>query len=371
MNAINLGASRTHSYAPLNPSIPFGKTATDHVLGTVPATSAQNLAGNPLNGYVLTREDSEFFNDIELISFDWKIANSGQSRLSPGEFNFSALQTEDSPFLLETIATGTVIDQLVLVSYNDVNGDGKGEASAQFTLENVLFTDYQQSSTQGEIPVDNFSVTFEQFEAEYTLFDSQTGNEITERVSNVDFFQNISSAPIDFGGSDLVGQADRILSFGEFGDIEVRAFTTPSLRVETNGNMGRTASRPLVTGGLVIETTLNEASPDLIAALATGTVLSDVVLSDYTSIGDLSSQWSLSQATVTSFEIDSGETPEESPIVSITLTPQDQLTQTVNIDTDNNGTLDNRNTVVVDVTGSVLDVADAGCKSLICQMAIY
>ena len=320
---------------------------------------------NLSDGYILTLEDEERSRDIELISFDLDLARSvnpsrpGQSRLNPGEFTFSALQTGSSPFLLQTIAAGTVLDQLVLVSYDDVNGDGKGEAVAQFTLENVVLTDYQQSSDPGEIPVDDFSVTFERFEVQYTSFDSQTGNELTERVSNVDFSQSISSEPGDFGGSDLVGQADRILSFGKFGDIEVSAFTTPGFRVETSGNTGGATSRPSLMDGLVIETDLNEASPDLIAALATGTVLSDVVLSDYGAVsGELLSQWSLSQATVTSFELDSGEIPEESPIVRVTLVPQDQITQTVSVDTDSNGTLDSSNTVVVDVTGSVLDVAD-------------
>ncbi len=339
---------------------------------------AKPLPTNPVNGAVLAITEDKSVSEIQLLSYGWEITRPERSQFNPGEFSFAALQTADSPFLTQAVLNGTLIDQLTLVDYRDVDGDGTGEAVAQFTLNDVVFTNYGQSSGANGLPVDTFQVSFGQLEVEYDQFDSQTGDFIGTNSSNFDGVRRTSSKPEDFGGTDLGDpspQAERILSFGDLGDIRVSAFTAPTLRVDTNGSPGGGAGSGLATvDELVIETALNEATPDLIAALTSGTVLSDVVLSDYVAIAgqpELVSQWQLTQAVVTSYAIASNEdatdaTAQSAPIVRFSLAPQAKLTQTVNFDSDQDGSLDSSNSVLLDVTSGTVTSSsvDVGSSQL-------
>ncbi|MEM9001942.1 MAG: type VI secretion system tube protein Hcp [Cyanobacteria bacterium P01_F01_bin.86] len=326
-----------------------------------PGLSGQVLPTEPVNGTVLAIAEAKQISEIQLLSYEWEITRPAQANFDAGEFSFAALQTVDSPFLTQAVVSGTLIDQLTLVDYRDVDGDGTGEAVAQFTLEDVVFTHYDQSSGENDIPVDTFQVSFGQLEVDYDQFDPQTGNLIRTNSSTLDVVSSTSSTPEDFGGTDLVEpspQAGHILSFGELGDIRVNAFTAPTLGVDLSSGPGGGAQtgRPSVDE-LVIETALNEATPDLIAALTSGTVLTDVVLSEYAASAgkpELLSQWELTQAVVTSYAIAQDETAQSAPIVRFSLAPQAKLAQTVNFDSDQDGSLDSRNRVLLDVANGTV-----------------
>ncbi|MEL6381653.1 MAG: type VI secretion system tube protein Hcp [Cyanobacteria bacterium J06626_18] len=342
-------------------------------MSTVNGISSKEDSGdaeNPVNGAVLAIADSEFTSKIQLLTYGWDVTRPAQSSFTPNQFSFAALQTADSPFLTQAVASGNFIDQLTLVDYHDVDGDGTGEAVAKFTLKDVVFTGYGQTTGELDLLVDTFQVSFGELNVESSQFDPQTGDFIRTNSSDFDVVRRTSSPPEDFGGIDLgepSPQAKRILSFGELGDIQVSAFTAPNFKVDTGSSLGSGASAGLVTvDELVIETALNEATPDLIAALTSGTVLSDVVLSDYISIAgkqELLSQWDLGQAVVTSYAIASDETTGALPSVRFTLAPQTELTQTVNFDSDGNGSLDGNNQVSVKLDRLDVDFLGKGLSA--------
>ena len=218
--------------------------------------------------------------DVAVQNFSWNETNAGGIQF--GEFNFNADANAASIDLLSFVNTGKILPQ---VTFYDT--DAQGKLVDRWDLENVTVTS-NQISGEGFAETNQFALKATKVTS--TVMDAN-GNPISRSWDT----QTNTGTP--FGNFNQVtkltqhsGSRD-VLQLGSSHELRINAYDW------SVSNTGKSQA-----GQFEFSADLGVASPDLLAAVATGSHIGELILDSFDSTGHKVMSWKLTDAAVTSYQ---------------------------------------------------------------------
>ena len=119
--------------------------------------------------------DSAHKNEIDVLQWGWGASNSGDAaqrgghgvgKVSVQEMHVTMQMNKASPLIMEKCATGTHIDEAVLVCR--VGGADTPQEYLKITLTKVLITRYETGGSDSDVrPLEKFEMAFAKIKMEY------------------------------------------------------------------------------------------------------------------------------------------------------------------------------------------------------------
>jgi type VI secretion system secreted protein Hcp len=129
-----------------------------------------------LDGIAGESVDAAHKGEIDVEAWSWGETNAGSTSAGGGagagkvamqDFQFVARLSKASPPLFLAGATGTHIKEALLSGVRDA-GKGKGSDFLKYRLRDVTVSSFQQSASEGDLPVDQFALRFAKIEVSFT-----------------------------------------------------------------------------------------------------------------------------------------------------------------------------------------------------------
>jgi type VI secretion system secreted protein Hcp len=122
--------------------------------------------------------DATHKNEIDVVAWSWGVtggasaggsaggAGAGAGRAHFDDFHFVAKISKASPQLILAAASGTHFKWAALAGVRPT-GQGKGAEYLRYKLSDVLVTSVNESATEPDVPVEQFSLGYSKFEIAY------------------------------------------------------------------------------------------------------------------------------------------------------------------------------------------------------------
>jgi type VI secretion system Hcp family effector len=306
-----------------------------------PGASDQIEAFLKINGILGDSADAKHKDWIEIESFSWGMSNAGShaggggggaGKVSMQDFHFVMPANKSSPQLLASAAAGRVLPEATLLVRR--TSPGQEADYLKIKLQDILVSSIQTQSHDSSVPMEEVTLNFTKLSQTYVAQDPATGKRLGTATGEWDNRQ--FPALYSLGDSVLdeteasPGTVDMFLAVnGVQGDaadakhkdtIEIESFSWGLSRaISERGGTGGGAGKVNVQDFHFV-TSVNETSPELMLACATGEHIAKAVLFVRKS-GEESSldylKYKLSDVLVSSYQIQSVD--ESQPLEEFTL----------------------------------------------------
>lgn len=128
-----------------------------------------------IDGVVGESVDATHKNEIDVVAWSWGVSQPAPAGSGSGaaagrahfeDFHFVAKLSKASPQLILAAASGTHFKWAALSGVRPT-GQGKGAEYLRYKLSDVLVTSVNESATEPDVPVEQFSLGYSKFEIAY------------------------------------------------------------------------------------------------------------------------------------------------------------------------------------------------------------